>query len=84
VFGQAADGTDITGLSFQGITVESHIFDESNTQRRHVNPFWRAWLIIPGKGWIFDGRSALRKDQEARKSGNKPNQADDPVIHEAD
>jgi len=22
-------------------------------------PFWRGWLIIPGKGWIFEGRSAL-------------------------
>jgi hypothetical protein len=24
-----------------------------------VNPFWRGWLIIPAKGWIFEGRSAL-------------------------
>src|SRR6266436_7677851 len=59
VFGQAADRTDITGLGFRGITVELHILDESSTQRRHVNPFWRGWLLIPGKGWIFVRRSAL-------------------------
>jgi len=24
-----------------------------------VNPFWRGWLIIPGKGWIRECGSAL-------------------------
>jgi len=33
VLGQAADGTDITGLGFREITVELHILDESITQR---------------------------------------------------
>ena len=33
VFGQAADGTDITGLGFRGITVELRILNESITQR---------------------------------------------------
>src|SRR5437016_9492105 len=59
VFGQAADRTDITGLGFRGVTVQLHILDESSTQRRHVNPFWRGWLIIPGKGWIRECGSAL-------------------------
>src|SRR5438128_10726523 len=59
VFGQAADRTDITGLGFGLVTVQLHILDESSTQRRHVNPFWRGWLSISAKGWIFEGRSAL-------------------------
>src|SRR2546425_5835607 len=58
-FGQAGDRTDITGLGFGRVTVQLHILDESSTQRRHVNPFWRGWLIISAKGWIFEGRSAL-------------------------
>ncbi len=33
MLGQAADGTDITGLGFREITVELHILDESITQR---------------------------------------------------
>src|SRR6266487_1839146 len=57
VLGQAADRTDITGLGFGGITVQLHILDESSTYSCHWIPFWRGWIMIPGKGWIFERRS---------------------------
>jgi len=38
----------------------------------------------PRQGMLFDRSLAASEGRDARKSGNKPNQADDPLIREAD